>query len=128
MDKNNLPMRLALNICIGKEQIPHEDFRLGKFQFKEDLEETELEIVRETIRLIKKMNGFSPYTNSVKFWGAMLKMIRQPNFAAEKWFINLPKLIDNFTIKATEKGYLVVLCKIYNYRNELKINLLGDEI
>lgn len=127
MDKNQLGLRLALNICIGKEQIPHKEFREGKFQFEKDFESAELDCVKETIRLIKKSNGFSPYTDSIKFWGAMLKMIRQPNFEMAKWYANLPKMSDQFSIKATEKGYISVLARVYNYRNDFKINFTGEE-
>ncbi len=127
MEKHGLSLQLALNIAIGSGHFVHDVFRLGEFKFEEEALDTELEICWDTISYIKKMNGYSPYTRSARFWKALLKLVRHGGFNPDKWRQNIQKMVDHFTTKARSKDYMVLVSKIYNYRNDNKIHLEDEE-
>ncbi len=127
MNKHSLNIQVALNIAIGKSQVKYHDFRVGKFKFDLENLDVELEVCWESIAYIKKMNGFSPYTKSSRFWQALLKLTRHHEFDANKWKSNMQKMIDKFSSKASTKDYLRMMQSIYNWRNPSKINISEDE-
>ncbi len=128
MKKHNISLNVAIAIVIGEGTVAHNDFKEGKFTFdQEDLHE-ELDICLETIDYIKKMNGYSRYTNSARFWKALLKLVRHPDFQQEKWRMNFQKLNTHFSVKGSCNDYIMMLTKIYNWRNGSTINLLDNDL
>ena len=124
MEKNNITLKVAMNIFIGNSKRLYKDFREGKFSFIEEEVEKELEICWETIHYIKKMNGYSPYTYSSRFWKALLKLTTHAHFDKKKWQNNIKKMIERFTSKATLDDYCRLMMEVYNYKNMERINLI----
>ena len=126
MQRNNLALTVALNIASGKSRLAYKDFRKGNFKFVQEVLGTELDICWETIDYIKKMNGFSIYTASSRFWKALLKLVRHPQFDETRWRNNMHKLISNFSPKASTEEYERMLQTVFNWHNHSKITLLED--
>jgi len=124
MKKHGITIKIALSIAMGQTQIGYKEFRSGEFKFNDDIYTGELDICWETIGYIKKMNGYSPYTASGRFWKALLKLVRHPEFDASKWKHNLQKMVDNFSPKASIDAYVAMMQHVYNYRtmNKIKLN------
>lgn len=123
MKKHNLTLKVALNIALGQSKQGYTDFKDGKFKFDDDSLGVELDICWATINYIKKMNGYSVYTESSRFWKALLALIKHPCFIAEKWMLNLNRMVSNCSAKASTKEYITMLTHIYNWRNNTKIDL-----
>lgn len=126
MKKHNLNLRVALNICMGAGKYSYSSYKNGEFQFEDQQLDKELEVCWDTIDFIKKMNGFSAYTSSSRFWRAMIKLTTHYNFDAMKWRANLQKMVERFTSKATTDDYCRLMMDVYNWRNNDKISLLDE--
>jgi len=124
---NNLSLKVALNIALGQTKISRTQFRAGEFKFNYEISSEHLEICWETIDYIRKMNGFSPYTLSARFWAALLKLINHPYFKKEKWISNMKIMVDKFSPKARIIDYINCMINIYNWRNTEKICLVEGE-
>lgn len=128
MQKHTLTLKVALNIAMGQAKSGYHDFKLGNFKFDEENLDIELDVCWDSINYIKKMNGFSPYTSSTRFWKSLLKLIRHPEFDEQKWRSNMQKMIDHFCPKARTEDYVNMVQTVYNWRNSSRINLMEDEI
>jgi len=124
----SINLKIALNMLMGSSKNKYFEFRKGLFINNDEFVENDIEICWETVNYIKKMNGFSAYTSSGRFWKAMIKMIRHPSFHKEKWKNNLQKMVERFGPKARTEDYLMLFMDVYNYRNTEKINLIHHEI
>ena len=127
MLKNEITLRVALNICMGNMHNVQKDFKQGKLIFETVPAQEDVELCRQTIAVIKKNIGFSKFIESGKFWKAMLLLFRHKDFSLAKWFNNLEKMIGRMAPKATTKDYCRLLMEIYNWHNPDRINIL-DEI
>lgn len=127
MKKHNLTLKVALTIALDQARIGFHDFRMGEFKFHDESLDIELDVCWDTINYIKKMNGFSPYTSSSRFWKALLKLVRHPEFDEHKWRSNMQKMVDNFSPKARTEDYAHMIQHVYNWRNNTRINLMDDE-
>lgn len=123
MKKHNLILKVALNIAMGQTHVGYQDFKDGSFIFNDETLDGELDICWDTINYIKKLNGHSPYTSSNRFWKALLKLARHPDFDANKWRTNLSKMVENFCAKASVDDYISMMQHVYNYRNPHRIKL-----
>ncbi len=128
MKKNNVSLKVAMTIGMGQAHLVFEDFRMGNFKFPDECLDMELDICWDTINYIKKINGFSPYTSASRFWKAMLKLFKHPDFDANKWRSNMKQMIDNFAAKAKHEHYVHMFEHIYNWRNTKKIKLTDKEV
>lgn len=128
MKKNRLTLKVALNIAIGESKLSFSNFKAGAFEFNEGELESELGICWKTIEYIRKMNGYSAYTTSSRFWRALLKLINHPDFDIDKWNGNVQKLVDHFAPKARTEDYIKMVQTIYNWKNLNKIRLIEDEL
>lgn len=126
MDKHNIGVRVAYNMSCGNSKVSEESFKHGDFKFSMNEMEKVVEICWETIGYIKKINGRSAYTQSVKFWGALLKVIKHPEFRHEKWKSNLEKLIYKCGPKNGERDYIIMLQGIYNWKNHTRLDLAQE--
>jgi len=126
MTKNQLPLRVAFNITQGKMKAAFNDYKTGKYVFNEEAAEVDLDVCWQTIYYVHKMNGYSAYTNSSRFWTAILKLVKNPDFNFEKWSFNLKKMVERIGHRAAVKDYLKTFQEIYNWRNAEKIKLLED--
>lgn len=126
MKKNGINLRVALTMIQGESKQKMTLFKQGKFQFNDAPQEKELELCHETIDFIKKMNGFSLYTSSSRFWRALRKLVTHANFDNGKWKENLSKMIERFQAKPTTDDYCRLMMDVYNWRNGNKINLLDE--
>jgi ParB-like nuclease domain len=124
MDGNGITIRVALNIHNGESKIKREEFKAGKFIYNEISCGSQIEICWEIISYIKRINGYSDYTKSSRFWAALLKLINHGEFNLERWRANLPKMVERFRAKACVEDYLKLLMDVHNYRNHEKIDLL----
>lgn len=124
MKRYNLNLKVGLNIAMGQKHINFEQFRKGEFHFHEETLSSQIEICWETIDYIKKLNGFSTYTSSSRFWRALLKIIRHPDFEVDKWRLNMKRMIDHFAPKARTEDYVQTFSNVYNYKTHIKINFL----
>ena len=124
IEQHKISLKLGMNITMGGTSEAYEKFRNGEYTFDEEGYGPNLQICWDTIREIRRVNGFSPYTGSVRFWNAMLQLIRHPDFDVKHWNDNYPKLIARFGIRSTIREYLKMMMDIYNYRKNTKISLL----
>ncbi len=127
MKKNQLPLRVALTMIQGDSTKRSLEFKDGKFEFKNPPNSLELQICHETIDYIKKMNGFSHYTHSSRFWKALRKLVNHANFDDTRWKENLSKMVERFQSKPTTEDYCRLLMDVFNYRSSAKVNLLEEE-
>ena len=123
---NNLSLKVAIRITMGTKHEGFTAFKNGEYVYIDDVINEHLDFCWETIDFIKKMNGFSPYTSSARFWNALLKLVRVHDFDKQKWKYNLQRMIERFCCKAKTQDYLRLFMDVYNYRNEHKINLLEE--
>lgn len=128
MIKHTLSLKVALNICIGQGKSGFRQFKTGEFEFNEMIVGEEMTICWETILFIKKMNGFSPYTSSSRFWRALLIVTRHENFDVDRWHGNLQKMIGHFCAKATIGDYLHTMQHVHNWHNPNKISIPDDDL
>ena len=126
MKKNNIKLKVALGITMGLARSGYADYKAGKYKFSEDELGDAVDICWDTIGYIKKMNGYSQYTNSTRFWQALLKLVRHHEFNEEKWRSNLEKMIERFNVKATTDDYLRMFMDVYNWKNPNRLNLLEE--
>jgi ParB-like nuclease family protein len=122
--KNNLQLKVAINMTMGESKDFFMDFKHGKYIFNNANSTENLELCWDTIEYIKRMNGYSPYLTSARFWKALLKLIISCNFDYKKWKSNLEKMIERFGARATSDDYMRMMMEIYNWKNNNKINLL----
>lgn len=123
MYKHNLKLKVAYLITCGHSKFAYDNFKNGTFKFKEECLGADLSVCWETIHTLKKLNGFCNYTNSSRFWEALLKLIKHPEFLAGKWFLNVNKLSNRFSARATREDYEEMFINVYNYQNKGKIYL-----
>ncbi len=120
--KNNLTIRIGLNLCIGQNRDNLDDFRKGKFIFNLTEVDVDFHMCKWTIDVVKKENGFSAFTLSAKFWKALITLARHPNFDMKKWESNLVKMANRVSAKVTWNEYLKSFLAIYNWRNQNPID------
>ena len=128
MKAYDLSLRIALNICIGESKNGYKMFKDGEFKFTDEIEAETLEICWETIEYIKRMNGFSVYTSSSRFWKALIKLVTHHRFCENKWKENLKRMVERFTPKATTNDYCRLFMEVYNWKNAEKVNLVDPEV
>lgn len=128
MEKHQISLRVALNITAGRNRALHEQFRAGTFLFDEDSLDLDLSVCWETIEYIKKMNGYSPFTSSSRFWKGLVKLVSHSHFDANKWKSNVHKMIEHFCPKARTEDYLSMFQTVYNWHNPLKIRLVEEHL
>jgi hypothetical protein len=123
---NGLSLKVALTLLVGQSKKKAKDFREGEFKFIGGEYEKHMDDCWQTIDLIKRLNGYSYYTSTCRFWQSLIKLITSAGFDKEKWFRNLEKMSEQFGPRATADDYLKLLQRVYNWRNENKIQLLED--
>lgn len=124
--KNQLQLRIAYGLTTGSEKKGYSDFKMGKYKFTQDLYGDEIENCWRIIDYIKKMNGFSAYLNTYKFWSALTKMVRSENFDIDKFMLNLSRMVERFNAKATIDDYCRLFQDVNNRNNQHKIKLLDN--
>lgn len=125
--KNNLTLKIGLNICLGKSHQSYAKFRSGELVFPEYLMERDIKPFWDTIECIKRFNGHSSYTASSRFWKALFIMFNIEHFSHVHWLTNLHKMTNKVSNKFNTKEYLGCFQNIYNHRATVKLNLI-DEI
>ncbi len=124
--KQRLKTKTAMGLALGRAHQGFKEFREGKFKFDEENLTLDTDLCWETIEYIKKINGFSPYTETTRFWSCLLKMISHKDFQKQKWISNMKKMVGNFSVKATSKDYIRMFQHIHNWNNQQKINLIDE--
>ena len=127
MRKYALNLKIALAIAIGAGHKGYESFKEGKFKYNESFLDHDLTICWQTIDYIKKMNGYSTYTDSGRFWKALIRLVQHEGFDSKKWINNVKVMISHFTPKAGVEDYINLFQKIYNFRNQNKIKLMEKD-
>jgi hypothetical protein len=122
--RNNVSLKIALNMLIGEGKGDYYEFRQGKFKFDNDIQDSCFDVCWDTINYVKRMNGYSSYTQSSRFWKAMLKLINHKNFDAAKWMVNLGRFIERVGPRASTDDYSKLLMDIFNWKNNSKVDLL----
>lgn len=128
MKKHSLSLKVGITLALGTAHTGFKEFRNGEFKFDEQPLDEELSICWETIDYIKKMNGFSSYTSSSRFWKSLLKLVRHANFDAQKWRTNFRRMISNFCPQASTKDYEAMMQTVYNWKNNNKINISDVDV
>lgn len=127
MKNHGISLKIALSITMGHKKDSHIQFKEGKYVFNEEDFDEHIDICWETIDYIKRMNGYSSYTNSSRFWGALLILIRHARFDEKKWRENLKRMVERFTAKARQEDYLRMLMDVHNWRNNNKVEITNVE-
>lgn len=128
IEKNQISIRLGLALTYGKGHDIHKKFREGTYVFREEEINKEIETCWDTIHLIKQFNGHCFFLSTARFWQALMKLIRHPDFDNEHWKKNLKKMIERVSVRVSEKDYLKMMTEIYNWRHNLKIKFIEEEI
>jgi hypothetical protein len=126
MTSNNLNLKVALILSLGSSLSKRQVFKNGDYVFNEEMKDSCLEKCWDTIEFIQKINGFSLYTTSAKFWQPLAHLIRHPDFNSEKWFKNLNLFIERVGPKVSSKDYAKMFSDIYNFRNDAKIDIASE--
>jgi hypothetical protein len=128
MLKQSLRLNVAMNLAMGSTHDLRRNFRDGTFKFRQDLTTDNLEMCKETISTIKRLNGQSIYLDSVRFWRAMILLISHKDFDMCKWISNLSRMCTRMGVKASMLDYLNLMTSIYNWRNPNKIHLTEENL
>lgn len=126
IEKNEMKLKIGLNLAMGQSRTAFDDFKNGRFKFKNETLMGEIDICKQTVEMIKKHKGVSEWANTGKFWKPLLRLVKYFQFDKDKWFKNLDLMIDKVSAKATERGYLITFQDIYNFRNPNRINILEE--
>lgn len=124
--KNGLDIRVATKLTRKSNKDGPSDFKNGKYEFVDTGEENMFDIINETIDIISGNSNHCHYLRTTRFWNAMVKLVRHVHFNERRWFENLRKMMERFSVRATEKDYLRLLMEIHNYRSTQRIDLLED--
>jgi len=124
IEKNNLTLKIGINLAMGISKHGLKDFKSGNFVFGNSLVGLDIYKCNETVNRIKLLKGSFQWLTSTRFWNPLLRLIKHPEFDFDKWIKNIELFVDRITQKATETGYLVMFEDIYNYRNTNKIKLI----
>lgn len=124
MKAHGITIKIALNITMGHRKDAFAKFKMGEFKFNQEDFANHIDICWNTIDYIKRMNGYSAYTHSARFWSALLILIRHANFDASKWSENLKRMVERFTAKARQDDYLRLFMDVHNWRNNMKVDLV----
>lgn len=127
MKDNGITLRVALNICIRTSSFNYQKFKDGEFKFQDDVSGECIELCWDTIEYIKKMNGFSSYTESSRFWKALIKLFSHHRFNEQKWRDNLKRMVERMTAKANYGDYCKMIMDIYNWKNTDKLDIMEDK-
>lgn len=119
--KNQINLRLGIVITSGRNHENSSEFRLGQYKFEGEQEVETLDLCHQTVDYIKKMNGFSLYASSNRFWMALIKLVRHENFQMEKWITNLSRMVHKFGPKVSQGDYLDMFMNCYNWKTAHKI-------
>jgi hypothetical protein len=122
-DKNEFALRLALQMSSKRIQKNNEDFKAGKFIFNEEIANGEVIFVKKIVDYIRKMNGFSSYVESGKFWLAAIKMYRHVDFDEARWWNNFSRFVGRFSAKASHREYCDLFMDAFNWRAAKKIDI-----
>lgn len=128
MKDNGISLRVALGMLEGDSKKSRAQFKSGNFQFKNPPHQNELKFCHETIEYIKKINGFSIYTSSSRFWKALRTLVTHKNFDNRKWKENLSRMVERFQAKPTTEDYCRLMMDVYNWQNRNKVNLIKEDI
>ncbi len=128
MKKHGLNLKVCLAICVGNGQMGHVDFKAGKFKFHSDVTEESFQMCWETVDYLKRMSGYCSYVYTVKFWRALLLLVRHPDFDMDKWRHNRERNITQFGPRARESDFVILFESVYNWRNRASIHLTGQSL
>lgn len=123
MEKNTLPLSVALGLVSSQS---HEDaykFKEGAFVFTCNTFFDELETCKNTIYLLKRINGTSTYLNSRKFFKCLIQLVKHPLFDKGKWMNNVERHCGKFGPRSTNRDYLKLLLSVHNWNCSKKIVL-----
>jgi hypothetical protein len=124
MERANIHLKVALGLCFGSNREQMNKFRNGEYVFQEDTSEKQIHQCWETIKYIKRMNGYSAYTASGKFWKAIIKLVQHGYYDHDKWMKNLSQMIERLGPRARTEDYIRMFMEIYNWKSHQKLNLL----
>lgn len=124
MKDNNITLKIALGLTMTQSREQQAKFRNGQYNFEPEAVKDDMVICWKTIDYIKKMNGYSAYTSSGRFWKALTILVRHSQFDQDKWASNLERMIEKLGPRARTEDYLKLFSEIHNWRNPLKLDLL----
>ena len=122
-DKNDFGLRLALQMTSKKIQKNNYDFKDGEYVYDDEVANGEVVFVKKIVDYIRKMNGFSSYVESGKFWLAAIKMYRHTDFDESRWWNNFSRFVGRFSAKATHREYCDLFMDSFNWRAVKKIDI-----
>lgn len=126
MKAHNIILKVALGLGMGAARDEICKFKAGEYVFRADASTQQINECWETINYIKRMNGYSAYTSSGKFWKSMIKLVQHAHFDQNKWMKNLSQMIERMGPRARTEDYMRLFMEIYNWKNNLKLNLLEE--
>jgi hypothetical protein len=127
INKNNISLRVAMALSMGESYKCTNEFKKGNFKFEMETAVDDLWICTDTIKYIKKIKGYAPWTDSTRFWRAMARLFGHPDFQVEQWHKNVRLMIDTIEQKPSYKLYLELVQYIYNYKSRDKLDIKDRE-
>lgn len=130
--KTGLQVRVAIDLCrVRTNETRLDDFRKGKFLMREDVE-VDVDVCHQTVMLIREYFHVSNtiWSSSVRFWKALILLVRHVNFEREHWIYNLKKYMSSIGIRASILEYLKLFGHIYNngLRKEKRIEIEANDL
>lgn len=126
VEKHKIPIRTAISVGSIRTQEDNNEFRLGNFVFNPKITQEQIDIIKNTIEIIKNMSAYKVwYTKSGMFWRAMYILINAESFDEDHWYESLAKQAHKMASRATCTQYFELFCLIYNYRLRLKASRIN---
>lgn len=130
MKDSNLPFDKAMRLCTSGDStrgVSRNKFKNGEYVHKEFKYKDRIEQIFEVVHKIKSLKPYSHYVNSSRFFNSLVKIMDHEHYIQERLLINLERLCDKIGLRANEKGYVEMLCEIFNWRTTNKITFTGEE-
>lgn len=119
--REEITLQVALNLMHGRSKNKVNEFKEGKFTFSDEIASENIDVCKDTIAYIHKINGFSPYTSSTRFWKALITLVNHAEFNKQQWYTNFQKMVTSFAAKVSGEDYLAMFEYVYNWRASVKL-------
>lgn len=118
-----IPLTVALILFEGRGYDSLAEFKDGHFKYDDSINDDVIELCWETVGKIRLHNTRCPWTDSKKFWKALIRLFLHPDFKIESWRHNRDLKIEHISQRASFSDYLKMVENVYNYKLRDKITL-----
>jgi len=115
--KQEIHLKIALNVMGGSGHSGFYQFRIGNYVFEEEAFGLHIPMLWDTIHYLRAKLGRrdTQYLTSLKFWKALLILVTHAEFSERRWKKNREKFVSDFTQKVHTIDYVNLFFTVYNY-------------